>query len=70
MGFGGFLGLGEEHYPVPWNALNYDPSRDGFMTNIDEATVKGAPERTEQWHSDRAWQERTFDHYGVPYYWI
>ena len=70
MGFGGFLGIGEEHYPVPWNALDYDPARDGFRTNIDEATVKGAPERTEQWHSDRAWQERTFDHYGVPYYWL
>jgi hypothetical protein len=70
MGFGGFLGIGEEHYPVPWNALDYDPARDGFMTNIDETTVKGAPERTDSWYSDRAWQERTFDHYGVPYYWL
>jgi len=70
MGFGGFLGMGEEHYPVPWNALNYDPDRDGFMTNIDEKTVKGAPERTDSWYTDRAWQERTFDHYGVPYYWL
>tara|TARA_R110002049_G_scaffold44333_3_gene129812 strand:- start:48125 stop:48481 length:357 start_codon:yes stop_codon:yes gene_type:complete len=70
MGFGGFLGLGEEHYPVPWNALRYDVDRDGFVTNIDEATVKGAPDRHDGWHRDRDWQQRTFDHYGVPYYWL
>ncbi len=70
MGFGGILGLGEEHYPVPWSTLNYDPERDGFMTDIDAETIQGAPERTEGWHSDRAWQERTLDYYGVPYYWL
>ncbi len=24
MSFGGFLGLGHSHYPLPWNALKYD----------------------------------------------
>ena len=24
MSFGGFLGLGHSHYPLPWNALQYD----------------------------------------------
>ncbi len=70
MGFGGFLGMGEDHHPIPWNALRYDPSREGYVTDIDADTLKGAPERPEGWQSDRAWEQRTFDHYGAPYYWM
>ncbi len=70
MGFGGFLGLGEEHHPVPWNALRYDTQRDGFITDITESQLQGAPTRNDGWQRDRDWEQRTFDHYGVPYYWI
>ena len=24
MSFGGFMGLGHSHYPIPWTALKYD----------------------------------------------
>ena len=30
MSFGGFLGLGHSHYPLPWGALKYSPRRNGF----------------------------------------
>lgn len=70
MGFGGFLGLGEDHYPVPWKALRFDTQRGGFVTDITEDQLKGAPERDDGWHRDRAWEQRTCDHYGVPYYWL
>jgi len=70
MGFGGFLGMGEEHHPVPWNKLTFDPSRDGFVTDITETEVKGAPERTEGWHDNRDWETRMHDHYLVPHYWV
>ena len=26
MSFGGFFGIGENYYPLPWKALTYDPS--------------------------------------------
>jgi hypothetical protein len=26
MSFGGFVGLGHSHYPIPWGALTYDTS--------------------------------------------
>lgn len=42
MGFGGFLGLGEEHHPVPWSKLRYDTAKNGFVTDITEQEVKGA----------------------------
>lgn len=70
MGFGGFMGLGEEHHPVPWAKLTYDPAKDGFVTDITEFEVKGAPERHDTWYTDRDWERRTHDHYGVPTYWF
>ena len=33
MGFGGFLGMGEEHHPIPWSKLRYDTTKDGFVTD-------------------------------------
>lgn len=70
MGFGGFLGLGEEHYPVPWQKLTYDTSKGGFVTDISKEQLEGAPERRSDWHRDRDWEQRTHDHYMVPYYWM
>jgi len=32
MSFGGFLGLGHSHYPVPWTALKYDTKLNGYVT--------------------------------------
>lgn len=70
MGFGGFLGLGEDHHPVPWGKLRYDMTKDGYATDIIEQEVKGAPTREDNWHTDRDWERRTHDHFGVPHYWL
>ena len=70
MGFGGFLGMGEEHHPIPWSKLRYDTTKGGFVTDISEQDVKGAPDRTDSWHTDRDWERRTHDHYGAPLYWL
>jgi hypothetical protein len=29
LSFGGFLGIGDEHYPLPWQSLKYDTSLGG-----------------------------------------
>ena len=34
MSFGGFLGMGEDYYPVPWASLKYDTSLGGYRTGI------------------------------------
>ena len=31
MSFGGFMGLGEKHYPLPWNELTYDKTKGGYV---------------------------------------
>ncbi len=70
MGFGGFLGMGEGHHPIPWSALQYDTSRNGFTTDITKEKLEGAPPRAEDWQRDRAWEEATFTHYGAVPYWV
>ena len=29
LGFGGFLGIGDDHYPLPWQSLKYDTGLGG-----------------------------------------
>ena len=36
MSFGGFLGLGHSHYPIPGAALKYDTNLDGLPGALDE----------------------------------
>ena len=69
MSFGGFLGLGHHHYPLPWTALSYDTELGGFRTGVNESKLKDAPEFTDDAWEDRNWETRLHDHYGVPYYW-
>src|ERR1700752_3913853 len=54
ISFGGFLGLGHSHYPVPWAALKYDPILGGYITGITEEKLKDAPA-----FSDDAWSDRS-----------
>ena len=69
ISFGGFMGLGHSHYPVPWSTLNYDTSLGGFKTNITEQMLKDAPDFSDDSWTDRDWETRTHRHYGAPEYW-
>ena len=42
MNFGGFLGMGEEGYPIPWSDLSFQEQPDGYVVNLtDEQLGKG-----------------------------
>jgi hypothetical protein len=69
ISFGGFLGLGHSHYPVPWAALKYNTSLDGFRTGITERQLKDAPKFSDDSWGDRDWEMRTHKHYTARYYW-
>ena len=68
--FGGFLGLGEETYSIPWGSVRFNSEEGLFVTAITREQLESAPSRPANWHSDRAWEERTFDHFGIPPYWL
>jgi hypothetical protein len=73
MGFGGFLGLGEDYYPVPWALLTYNERLDGYEVNLSDAQLKGAPKygRREAWDwSDRKRAQEVFDYYKIAPYWM
>jgi sporulation protein YlmC with PRC-barrel domain len=69
LGFGGFLGLGNDHYPLPWQSLKYDTGLGGYVTGVTESQLRGAP----KYSDDREWNwgdvtsnRAVNDYYGVP----
>jgi hypothetical protein len=68
LGFGGFLGLGNDHYPLPWQSLKYDTRLGGYRTGVTEDRLRGAPKyRSESdWNwSDSRGNRAVDDYYGV-----
>jgi len=70
MSFGGFLGIGEEEYVIPWNKLTYDTQLGGFRTDITERQLQSAPEfyTGDAW-PDRQREQELHDYWRSPYYW-
>jgi hypothetical protein len=73
LGFGGFLGMGEDHYPLPWSKLNYDESLGGYRVDVTKEQLEGAPKYSDE-NDDDYWTaengRRVHDYYGVAPYWI
>ncbi|BCM83508.1 photosystem reaction center subunit H [Methylobacterium indicum] len=66
LSFGGFLGFGEHHHPVPWKALTYDVRLGGYVIDIDPGTLAEAPRHgpDEDPFTDPAYGGRLDDYYG------
>ncbi len=43
MSFGGFLGLGVNRMPVPWEMLRYREELDAYEMDVTEDQLRGAP---------------------------
>lgn len=43
MSFGGFLGIGSDYYPIPWNKLTYDTDAGGYVVDLTQDQLTGAP---------------------------
>ena len=43
LSFGGFLGLGEKLFAVPWSALVLDTMNKRFMLDVEKERLDGAP---------------------------
>ena len=63
------MGLNHSHYPIPWGALHYDTSLNGFRTNITEQMLKDSPEFSDDSWQDRDWEMKWHKHYRAPNYW-
>ena len=66
LAFGGFLGLGENHHPLPWRALTYSVELGGYVVDLDQDTLAGAPSHGpgEDAFADPNYGGRLDDYYG------
>ena len=68
LSFGGFLGIGDDHYPLPWQSLRYDTNLGGYVAGVTEDKLKGAPKYANEnsWNwSEPSRSKSIDDYYGI-----
>ena len=72
VAFGGLLGMGEKHHPIPWSKLTYDPAREVYVVDLDTTTLDDAPSvgarDSDAWSAE--FGERVDLYYRVPSMWV
>ena len=72
LSFGGFLGMGDKLFALPWEALTLNSEHKYFVVDIDKETLDNAPGfDKDNWPStaDRSFIDSVYSHYGYePYY--
>ncbi len=72
LSFGGFLGMGDKLFAVPWNALKLDTENKRFTLNVERDRLENAPGfDKDKWPNmaDQAWASEIHSYYGTkPYY--
>src|SRR6266853_6813365 len=48
ISFGGFMGIGEDYYPMPWPNLKYDTRLEGYRVGVTEDRLTEAPKYNQQ----------------------
>jgi hypothetical protein len=71
ISFGGFMGIGEDHYPVPWTTMKYDTELGGYLVNLTADKLNGAPKyaKNQSWNWNRANDELVYKYYGAAPFW-
>lgn len=67
LSFGGFLGLGDKLFAIPWEAFSLDADSEEFVLNVSKEKLKDAPGFDKNdWpnFSDRSWSENVYSYYG------
>jgi sporulation protein YlmC with PRC-barrel domain len=68
LAFGGFLGMGEKLFAVPWQALHLDTANKRFVLNVDKDRLKTAPGFNKDAWPDMAdvhWASQIHSFYGT-----
>jgi sporulation protein YlmC with PRC-barrel domain len=69
---GGFLGIGEKYFAIPWGALTLDTDRKCFILDVDKDRLLSAPGfDKDHWPSmvDPSWASEVHIYYGTQPYW-
>lgn len=65
LSFGGFLGIGDDHYPLPWPSLKYNVELGGYQTMITNDQLQNAPHYARDDEYDWKGARKVDDYYGV-----
>ena len=72
LSFGGFLGMGDKLFAIPWEAMTVDQDNKRLVLNIDKELLKKAPGFDKNnWPdmADPAWGAELHSYYGYRPYW-
>lgn len=72
MSSGGFLGLGDKLFAIPFSALTLDTDRKCFILDAPKERIQNAPGfDRDRWPdaADMSWQRDVHSHYGRTPYW-
>ena len=71
MRFGGFFSLGDEHYPIPWSLLKFNPAINAYELDISQDVLSRAPKMGEGGldFGDRSQEVKLHNHYQAHGYW-
>lgn len=68
LSFGGFLGMGDKLFAMPWSIFSYDKTKECFLINVDKEKLKNSPGfNKDHWPnmSDQQWGEQIHNYYGA-----
>jgi sporulation protein YlmC with PRC-barrel domain len=65
LSFGGFLGIGDDYYPLPWPSLKYNVDLGGYQTMVPIDRIQGAPKYNRETEYDWGGTRKIDDYYGV-----
>src|ERR1700739_3751863 len=72
LSFGGFLGMGDKYFAIPWEAFRFNVSDKYAILNVDKKLLENALGfNKDAWPNmtDSAWGNQIFKHYGYKPYW-
>lgn len=70
LSFGGFLGMGDKLFAVPWSALKLDTRNKRFVLNVEKERLEQAPGfDKDRWPdmADTTWAKEVHAYYGTSY---
>jgi sporulation protein YlmC with PRC-barrel domain len=73
LSFGGFMGMGDKLFAMPWKAFDFAEDKNSLVLNVDKEKLKAAPgfDPNAKWpdFADRTWGKTIYSYYGVAPYW-
>jgi sporulation protein YlmC with PRC-barrel domain len=72
LSFGGFMGLGNKLFAIPWSALELNTDEHKFILNVDKEkleTAEGFDKNNWPDMTSPEWGSRIYSHYGYRPYW-